>query len=42
MTFRGGHNYYILEEDTIVYEYKTGPYLGQDLDKEFIKDNKNE
>lgn len=36
MTFRGGHNYLILEEDTIVYEYKTGPYYGQDLDKVFI------
>lgn len=36
MTFRGGHNYLILEDNTIVYEYKTGPYLGQDLDKIFI------
>jgi hypothetical protein len=36
MTFRGGHNYLILEDDTIVYEYKTGPYLGQELDKIFI------
>jgi hypothetical protein len=36
MTFRGGHNYLILEDDTIVYEYKTGPYLGQELDKTFI------
>lgn len=36
MTFRGGHNYLILEEDTIVYEYKTGPYLGIELDKTFI------
>ena len=36
MTFRGGHNYLILEEDTIVYEYKTGPYMGQELDKTFI------
>jgi cupin fold WbuC family metalloprotein len=36
MTFRGGHNYLILEDDTIVYEYKTGPYLGQKLDKQFI------
>lgn len=36
MTFRGGHNYYILEDDTIVYEYKTGPYLGIELDKTFI------
>ena len=25
-----------LVEDTIVYEYKTGPYEGQQLDKEFI------
>ncbi|MBK9212401.1 MAG: hypothetical protein IPO14_05430 [Saprospiraceae bacterium] len=37
MTFRGGHNYLILEDDTIVYEYKTGPYLGIEMDKEFIK-----
>jgi hypothetical protein len=36
MTFRGGHNYLILEEDTIVYEYKTGPYLGQEMDKVFL------
>ena len=40
MTFRGGHNYLILEEDTIVYEYKTGPYLGQKLDKVLLNDNK--
>ncbi len=37
MTFRGGHNYLCLEEGTIVYEYKTGPYLGQEFDKTFIK-----
>ena len=37
MTFRGGHNYLILENDTIVYEYKTGPYLGQEMDKVFLK-----
>lgn len=36
MTFRGGHNYVILDDDTIVYEYKTGPYLGIALDKSFI------
>jgi len=40
MTFRGGHNYVILEEDTIVYEYKTGPYLGIENDKEFINQKK--
>lgn len=36
MTFRGGHNYLILEDGTIVYEYKTGPYLGQEMDKKFL------
>lgn len=36
MTFRGGHNYLIMEEDTIVYEYKTGPYFGQEMDKVFL------
>jgi hypothetical protein len=36
MTFRGGHNYLILDDDTIVYEYKTGPYLGQEMDKVFL------
>jgi len=37
MTFRGGHNYLILEEDTVVYEYKTGPYKGIKNDKVFLK-----
>ena len=36
-TLYGGHTYEILEEDTIVYEYKTGPYEGQKLDKTIIK-----
>jgi len=40
MTFRGGHNYFSLEEDTIVYEYKTGPYTGQKNDKIIIGDDK--
>ena len=35
-TLYGGHTYEILENDTLVYEYKTGPYEGQKLDKEFI------
>ena len=35
-TLAGGHTYEILEENTIVYEYKTGPYEGQKLDKMFI------
>ena len=36
-TLYGGHTYEILDEDTIVYEYKTGPYEGQSLDKTFIE-----
>lgn len=35
-TLEGGHNYLILEDNTLVYEYKTGPYEGQELDKTFI------
>jgi len=31
----GGHSLYI-EKDTILYEIKTGPYLGQENDKIFI------
>lgn len=32
-TLQGGHNYVALEPDTLVYEYKTGPYQGLQLDK---------
>jgi len=35
-TLEGGHNYMIQEDDTLVYEYKTGPYEGQSLDKVFL------
>ena len=34
--FRGGHSLEVLEEDSIIYEFKTGPYYGADADKEFI------
>lgn len=36
-TLYGGHTYEILEDNTIVYEYKTGPYEGQALDKTFLQ-----
>jgi len=36
-TFLGGHNYTILEPDTVVYEYKTGPYKGVEFDKVFLE-----
>jgi cupin fold WbuC family metalloprotein len=35
-TLLGGHTYVILEDDTMVYEMKTGPYEGQEKDKMFI------
>tara|TARA_R110000824_G_scaffold25_3_gene74 strand:- start:66 stop:503 length:438 start_codon:yes stop_codon:yes gene_type:complete len=36
MTFHGGHNYLITKDNTVVYEYKTGPYTGIENDKVFI------
>ena len=38
ITLFGGHNYEILEEGTLVLEYKSGPYYGQSFDKVFIDD----
>lgn len=35
VTLAGGHGYEILEDSQIL-EFKTGPYLGQELDKVFI------
>ena len=35
VTLFGGHNYRAMDE-AIVYEFKTGPYEGQELDKEMI------
>lgn len=37
VTYEGGHTYEILEDNTLVYEYKTGPYEGQARDKVFLK-----
>ena len=34
--YRGGHSLEVLEEDTVFYEFKTGPYFGVDIDKEKI------
>ena len=38
VTLGGGHTYLILKDDTLVYEYKTGPYKGIENDKEFLDD----
>lgn len=36
ITFRGGHTYTSLADDTKIYEVKNGPYNGQQADKVFI------
>ena len=36
ITLYGGHSYLGLEEGTIIYEHKTGPYYGVDADKKMI------
>lgn len=35
-TMEAAHNYLIMSDDTLVFEYKTGPYKGQEFDKVFI------
>ena len=37
VTFRGGHNYKSLSKNSMVYEYKTGPYESMDKDKKLIR-----
>ncbi len=37
ITLYGGHNYTSLTENTLVYEFKTGPYDGQSKDKILLK-----
>ena len=34
--FNAGHSFKVLENDTILYEFKNGPYYGAEKDKEFI------
>jgi hypothetical protein len=36
VTFYGGHTYQC-DEDALVYEFKTGPYLGIEQDKVFLQ-----
>lgn len=37
ITLAGGHGYKILQDDTVVIESKSGPYLNRDLDKKYFK-----
>lgn len=34
--YRGGHSLEVLEDDTLFYEFKNGPYFGVSRDKETI------
>mgnify|MGYP003674626035 CR=1 FL=1 len=38
VVFQAGHSFEVLEQDTIIYEFKNGPYYGIEADKTFIKD----
>jgi hypothetical protein len=36
ISYRGGHGYRAFEKGAVVYEFKSGPYEGQEIDKKFI------
>ena len=38
IVFKAGHGFEVLEDDTIIYEFKTGPYFGVEVDKTFIEE----
>jgi cupin fold WbuC family metalloprotein len=40
ITFYGGHTFDVLENDTIIYEFKSGPYV-EGLDKKNIIENED-
>lgn len=37
ITLGGGHSYKIIEDQTLIYEFKTGPYEGTEKDKVYIQ-----
>ena len=39
MTFRGGHNYECLEDESLAYEFKLGPYKGVHNDKVLLPED---
>lgn len=38
ITYFGGHGYTLLGSETLIYEFKSGPYEGQIIDKRFISE----
>jgi cupin fold WbuC family metalloprotein len=39
VVFKAGHGFTVLEEGTVLYEIKSGPYYGIEKDKTFIGEN---
>ena len=39
VVFKAGHEFTVLEDNTIIYEFKNGPYYGVEADKTFIKEH---
>ena len=37
VTYFGGHGFEVTSHDSLFYEFKTGPYEGQELDKRFLE-----
>lgn len=36
VVFEGGHGFDVIDDNTLIYEFKNGPYFGRDIDKSFI------
>jgi cupin fold WbuC family metalloprotein len=41
VVYRAGHSFEVLDDETILYEIKNGPYYGVDKDKTMIKTKKD-
>ena len=41
VVFRAGHAFEVLEDDTLLYEFKNGPYFGVEKDKTFLDEDKS-
>jgi len=39
VVFRAGHSFEVLEDNTLLYEFKNGPYFGVTRDKIFLDEN---
>tara|TARA_Y100000592_G_scaffold92709_1_gene154811 strand:+ start:297 stop:728 length:432 start_codon:yes stop_codon:yes gene_type:complete len=42
VVFRAGHSFEVLEDETVLYEIKTGPYYGVEKDKTFLEEKEND